>query len=88
MTNYIPKKVVVKMPGRKKRSKKIIRNTLLATLGGAVVSAGALALSDKKIKNKLTKTVKKLENEGLDKLDEIIENLKKSKKRSKKKLSR
>lgn len=76
------------MPARKRNSKKIIRGALLATLGGAVVSAGALALSDKKIKNKLKKTFKNLENEGIDKLDEIIKKLKESKKQSEKKLGR
>jgi ATP-dependent protease HslVU (ClpYQ) peptidase subunit len=76
------------MPRKKKRNKKIIEGTLLATLGGAVLSAGALALSDKKVRKKLKTAVDNLEKEGIDKLDELINKVKKSRKKSEKRLSR
>ena len=76
------------MTRKKKRNKKIIKGTLLATLGGAAVSAGALALSDKKVRKKLKSTVDDLEKEGIDRLDKLIKKVKKAKKESKGKLSK
>jgi hypothetical protein len=76
------------MARKKKHSKKIIKGALLATLGGAAVSAGALALSDKKVRKKIKSTVESLEKEGVDELDKLIKKVKRSRKESENKLTR
>jgi hypothetical protein len=76
------------MSRKKKRNKKVIKGALLATLGGAAVSAGALALSDKKVRKKLKSTVDSLEKEGIDELDKLIKKVKRSRRESEKKLTR
>lgn len=76
------------MARKKKRNKKIIKGTLLATLGGAALSGAALALSNKKVRKKIKSTVDDLEKEGIDELDKLIKKVKKSRKESEKKLSK
>ena len=76
------------MARKKKSNKKIVKGTLLATLAGAAVSAGALALSNKKVRKKIKSSVDSLEKEGIDELDKLIKKVKKSRKASEKKLTR
>ena len=76
------------MPKVKQRQKKskILEGAAIATAAGVALGAAAIALSNKKTRNKIKKGLKKLEKEGAKELDEIIETVEKAKIESKKKL--